>query len=186
MLYVDPPFDLGETLDGTDADGTVINTHWEGQIFEFPHFDRSASSIRGSKSRLSGRQIKAVILRNSSGGALAVAALVLKGERDATNYLEVLGRTAAVAGDDATGPFYVGDHYLTTTVAANDLFWGIVEGPCKVTGSASIAQFDELASTAAGEVAAQTDDANDLNVIGTSLQALTDGNTGWAHIRIRY
>jgi len=184
MIHVDPPFDLGETLKGTDDAGNYINQHWEGAIFEFPHVDRSGVN-RGK--RLSGRTIKAVVVRNSHTAALAVAAIVLKGERDATNYLEILSRTAAAAADDATGPFYVGDHYLTASVDAGDLFWGIVEGPCKVTGGASISQFDEITpSSNAGEVAAQTDDANDLNVIGISLQALTDGATGWAHIKTRY
>jgi len=183
MIHVDPPFDLGETLKGTDDAGEYINQHWEGAIFEFPHVDRSGVN-RGK--RLSGRTIKAVIVRNSNASALAVAALVMKGERDATNYLEVLSRTNAASSDDSTGPFYVGDHYLTASVPAGDLFWGIVEGPCKVTGSASISQFDEVAPAADGEVAAQVDDANDLNVIGITLQALGDGTTGWAHIKTRY
>jgi hypothetical protein len=76
MLYNDPPFDLGETLLGTDDNGDLINEDKLGMIFEFPAYDRGAAQIRGSKKRETGRQVRAVCLRNTSGIILAPKLLV--------------------------------------------------------------------------------------------------------------
>ena len=65
------PLKLGETIDGTAEDGTtLINKSWLGQIFEVPANNVAAASIRGAKKRLTGRTLKVVLLRNTSGVTL--------------------------------------------------------------------------------------------------------------------
>ena len=63
MIHVDPPFDLGETLKGTDDDGNLINSQWEGAVYQFPDVDRTPA-LRGGKSRRSGGTLRAVCVRN--------------------------------------------------------------------------------------------------------------------------
>ena len=180
MKYVDPPFMLGETLKGTDDDGNEINSHWEGQIFELPDVDVSASSIRGSKSRQGGRQIKAVICRNSKGSALTAAKKVLKFDIGTSNSRNALGRITAQSGGTAEWAG-IGDQYLSSTVADKELFWVILEGPCKVTtnsGSSAVAVGDILVSAASGEAAeigASADAIDGVNAIARALQT-SDGS----------
>jgi hypothetical protein len=188
MIYVDPPFDLGDTLKGTDDDSNLINTHWEGAIFEFPDFDRTGSNIRSGKTRRSGQSIRAVCVRNTSGGSLTVASLALKFDLTPSTSVssqataeiagrEIIGRVDAVSGG-ANLWCGIGDDQLTSAVAANDLFWLIVGGPvvAKIAASATITFGDVLVSAASGylaEVASGSDSAvlaEAVNVIGRALQ----------------
>jgi len=135
MKYVDPPFDMGESLSGTDADGNIINAQWEGAVFEFPDVDRTPA-LRGGKSRRSGSVVRCVCVRNTSGGNLVIAKKVIifditpietstsqqlfglaSGQGGAVNQL------GGVGDNDFTGLASVG-------VATNDLFWLIIGGPC--------------------------------------------------------
>ena len=183
MIYVDPPMDLGDTLKGTDDDGNLINTQWEGSIFSFPDVDRKASSIRGGKKRRSGQTIRAVCVRNTSGGALTVAGLALKFDLTPTTSVssqstaetagrEIIGRVDAVS-DGANKWCGIGDDQLTGTVASNDLFWLVVSGPvvAKLAASATIAHGDILVSAASGYLA-EASSAGDaiVNVVGRALQ----------------
>ena len=194
MIYVDPPFDLGDTLKGTDDDSNLINTHWEGAIFEFPDFDRTGSNIRSGKTRRSGQSIRAVCVRNTSGGSLTVASLALKFDLTPTQSLavgtgdntqananiagrQIIGRVDAVSGG-ANLWCGIGDDQLTSAVAANDLFWLVVGGPvlAKVPASQTIVYGDIVVSAASGyvaEVASGSDAAvlaEAVNVIGRALQ----------------
>ena len=65
MIHVDPPFDLGETLKGTDDDGNLINEQWAGAVFEFPDVDRTPA-LRGGKSRRSGHVITCLLYTSPS------------------------------------------------------------------------------------------------------------------------
>tara|TARA_R100000458_G_scaffold18786_1_gene16406 strand:- start:1538 stop:2182 length:645 start_codon:yes stop_codon:yes gene_type:complete len=188
MIYVDPPFDLGDTLKGTDDDGNLINKHWEGAIFEFPDFDRTGSGIRSGKTRRSGQSIRAVCVRNTSGGALTVQSLCLKFDLTPSTTVssqataetagrEIIGRVDAVS-DGANLWCGIGDDQLTDQVASNDLFWLVVGGPvlAKIKASATITFGDVLVSAASGylgEVASGSDSAvlaEAVNVIGRAIQ----------------
>jgi len=189
MIHVDPPFDLGETLKGTDDDSNLINTHWEGAIYSFPDVDRSVGP-RGARTRRSGAAIRAVCVRNTSGGALTVAKKALKfdlsvGTRKVIG--TVNGQSSAV--NQFGG---VGDNELTTTVADDDLFWCIVGGPAEVLfkDSANIAIGDLLITSsdagAADEAAAGSATIGmtaAVNILGRALEA--DSSTSSATLLIQ-
>jgi hypothetical protein len=125
MLLSSPPMELGQTLDGKDADGNLTNEDKLGEIHTFP-----ANTLTGGPNRQkgvkTGKAIKAVLMRNTSG-------LTLLGKR--------LGRVDRTAGygmtknvDGYTAAIYergvvVIDPFLPSTgVADDDIFWGIIEG----------------------------------------------------------
>jgi len=192
MINVDPPFDLGETLLGTDDDSNLINTHWEGAIYSFPDVDRSVGP-RGSRTRRSGAVIRAVCARNTSGGALTVAKKALKFDLTpgSTTGRKLLG---SVDGQcSAVNQFGgVGDPELVTTVASNDLFWCIVGGPAEVLfkDGENIAIGDLLmtSATAGSIVEAVAGSATigmtaAVNIIGRALEA--DSSTSSATLLIQ-
>lgn len=130
MLYQEPPFALGTTLKGKDADSNLINADKLGMIFEFPVKDVSGD-IRGQKSRKTGRSIRAICLRNESGITLLpkrlVQLTVTAGyylHQSSDGYATTLGR-ANIA---------LVDPYLSSTngVPDDDIFWGIIGGPALV------------------------------------------------------
>ena len=192
MIHVDPPFDLGETLKGTDDDSNLINTHWEGAIFEFPDVDRSVGP-RGSRTRRSGAVIRAVCVRNTSGGALVVAKKALKfdisvGTRKVIG--TVNGQSSAV--NQFGG---VGDNELTASVADDDLFWLIVGGPAEVLykDGESIAVGDLLitSATTGAVIEAVAGSATigmtaAINVLGRALDAegTTSSTTGVIQVSV--
>jgi len=189
MIYDVPPFDLGETLKGTDDDSNLINSHWQGAIFEFPDVDRTPA-LRGGKSRRSGSNLKAICVRNTSGGALTVASLCMQfniatGDYTVTTQAladsegrKIFGTCKAVTGAvNLWGG--IGDPELgSTTVADDDLFWIIIRGVCqaKIKASETITLGEVLISSASGyleEVNSGSDAvvlAEAVNVIARSLQ----------------
>ena len=188
MKYVDPPFDLGETLKGTDDDSNLINTHWQGAIFEFPDVDRTPT-LRGGKSRRSGNALRAVCVRNVSGGALTVAGLCMQfnvavGDYTVSTqatanseYRKIFGTTKAVTGAvNLWGG--IGDPELTTTVADDDLFWVVVRGVAlaKLKGSETVIPGDILISSASGYLEENNSGSDGavlleaVNVIARALQ----------------
>jgi hypothetical protein len=189
MIYDVPPFDLGETLKGTDDDSNLINSHWQGAIFEFPDVDRTPA-IRGGKSRRSGNALRAICVRNTSGGALTVASLCMQfnvavGDYTVTSqatanteYRKVFGTCKAVTGAvNLWGG--IGDPELgSDTVADDDLFWIIISGVClaKLKASETVVPGDILKSSGSGylEEVNTGSDAEVLleavNVIARALQ----------------
>ncbi len=192
MIHVDPPFDLGETLKGTDDDSNLINTHWEGAIYSFPDVDRSVGP-RGGRTRRSGAAIRAVCVRNTSGGALVVAKKALKFDLvpGATTGRKLLGSASGQCS--AVNQFGgVGDNELTTSVADDDLFWLIVGGPAEVLfkDGANITMGDLLMTSAtAGSVeeaaagSATIGMVAAVNIIGRALVA--DSSTSSATLLIQ-
>ena len=195
MIHVDPPFDLGETLSGTDDDSNLTNTHWEGAIYSFPDVDRSVGP-RGARTRRSGAAIRAVCVRNTSGGALTVAKKALKFDLvpGATTGRKLLG---SVSGQcSAVNQFGgVGDNELTTSVASNDLFWLVVGGPVEVLykDGESIAVGDLLitSATAGAVIEAAAGSATigmvaAVNIIGRALVAegTTSSTTGLIQVAV--
>ena len=191
MLYNDAPFELGETLDGTAADGTtLINDHWLGAVFEIPAQALSGAQVRAGKKRHVARPLKAVIMRNTSGGVLLGKRLG-KLDVSATNSAyDFFKNVTGYATDLAESNVVIIDEFLPSAgVADDDIFWAIIEGPVTVkTCNASLlttAIGDKLGSgtgstsgnTVSGgvnKIAAPT--ADDL--IGTALSARTTNETG--------
>ena len=192
MIHVDPPFDLGETLKGTDDDSNLINTHWEGAIYSFPDVDRSVGP-RGARTRRSGAAIRAVCVRNTSGGALVVAKKALKFDLS-VGTRKLLG-TVNGQGSAVNQFGGVGDNELTTTVADDDLFWLIVGGPAEVLykDGESIAIGDLLitSASAGSGIEAVAGSATigmtaAINVLGRALTApgTTSSTTALIHVAV--
>lgn len=124
-VMAEPPMDLGETLKGTDADGNLINTDKLGQIYYF-----DTKSDRSNASRVSGKPLGAILLRNESG-------LTLLGKR-----FGQLSRTAGygmnhnVNGYSTTlankGIVLIDPYLPSTGIADDDIFWGLFSGPALV------------------------------------------------------
>jgi hypothetical protein len=199
MILVDPPFELGETLSGKDADGNLINREVLGKVFEFPANQLDVASIRGSKKRRTGRMVTAVALRN-------VAGFALLGKRVA-RLSRIAGYDLVEAADGycdslAEKQCVIVDEFLPSAgVADDDIFWGIIGGPVTVlsafTGAAfngDIAVGDQLVGATASTTG--TSDAGRLsnvtmnattgitdafsmaaNLIGVALSARTTGET---------
>tara|TARA_B100000519_G_scaffold43249_1_gene33815 strand:- start:606 stop:1181 length:576 start_codon:yes stop_codon:yes gene_type:complete len=190
MIHVDPPFDLGETLKGTQKivndDNTVttttINSHWEGAVFHFPDYDRSPSP-RGDRKRRSGRTLKCVCVRNTKGSALTAPAGKL--------HRFDLGQTGrAVVGsiDDLAGAAdwcaVVDPELGSNDVEDDDLVWVVVEGIVSLTDSGSgISAGDVVAPAADGDIASAS--ASSIEIIGHALDAIGANATGLVSVNIR-
>ena len=192
MIHVDPPFDLGETLKGTDDDGNQINGHWEGAVFEFPDVDRTPS-LRGGKNRRSGGTLRAVCVRNIKGSALTVATatygLVLGFGTTASG----TGRSAAgqTAGASLTEGDWagVGDPELgTTTVADDDLFWMIIGGAVPVYAEGAVGVGNAVVADAGTDGHVIVADAANIigGVLGIALDDISDNNAGLVHLCVNY
>lgn len=123
------PFQLGETLAGTDDDGNLINEDKLGLVVEFPAI-RSASN-QSDKGKRTAYPVKAIALRNISGGTLAPKTTAVL---DVTSYTGTGTKdgflNASSGNTDAIGEIgVVVDEFLPGTVADDDIFWGVFEGP---------------------------------------------------------
>ena len=173
MIHVDPPFDLGETLQGTLNEDrvTLINEHWEGAIFSFPDVDRTPS-VRGNKARRSGIPIRAICVRNTFDVQLTVAnalgGFCVEFDHSKAGRKVLSSVTALTNGeDDFAG---VGDPELgTTKVEKNDLFWVIIGGVVPVIGGAATTAGGSLVAAASGKVL--NADAANVRPIGIGLDA---------------
>lgn len=148
-----PPFFLGESYKGTDDDGNLINEHLVGQVHMLPYKDLSATALRTSRDRLTGRQVKAVICRNVTAAALLPKRV---GLLDATAGYDMVETVDGYCDTLAsTGRCVFIDPFLPSAgVADDDLFWGIVEGLTIVLTPAAGAAFNGDISAGAPLVAA--------------------------------
>ena len=189
MKYVDPPFGLGESLSGTDDDSNETNGHWEGAIYEFPDVDASPA-LRGGKSRRSGQQIRAMVVRNRSGGNLVVAKKCLKIDLTPTSTRKFMGavdgQCSAVNQVGGIGDPELTGTLLTTGIASLDLFWLIIGGPCEAlvkTGESHLVGSLLCSSATAGSLALATSGsatvgmASAANVIARATIAQTSAAT---------
>ena len=190
MKYDIPPFDLGETLSGTDSDGNLTNLHWIGAVFEFPDVDRTPA-LRGGKTRRSGQALRAVCCRNTKGSALTVATatygLALGFDVDDSTGRLAAGACAgrSLAENDWSG---IGDPELgATTVADDDLFWLIIGGVVPVYAEGGIAVGAPVVADAGtdGHVMAATA-AHIGNIMGVAVDAISDNNAGLVHLHVPY
>ena len=171
-----PDFGLGETLKGTaDHDSTILlNEAVLGRCYEFPITEELAASL-GMKKRVSGFRIKAVALRNTSGGTYSAEDVV---EVDVNGGFE--GLTTASSVCDAGDRFVaVVDFTLSGTVADDDIFWGIVAGPCQIKTTATDWAGGELLKAAASGEAATATAGTDHGpvIIGTVVEDSAAGAT---------
>ena len=152
-------YPLGQKI--TDAYGaTQLGTEtW------FPDLDySSASHPKGV--RLSPREVQAVLVKNSSGGALTAGRFVTW---SASAVGTEIGATAGVNSQ----PCGQVDPYLSTTVANGETFWLITSGPTTVTASAAITAGADIQVAATGKVS-----ANVTGSIGKAIgSAAVDGDT---------
>lgn len=133
-LYVDPPFNLGQTLGvSSTADGTGV----VGEVKVFPDVDPRTGRVRSNRLKT------CIAVRNSSGVALLPKRAVAF---SAGSYSAVSGY-ARLTNDTVAG---IVDEFLPTSgVAANDVFWVTVAGPTEVFVGQTVAVGDIIAAVTA-------------------------------------
>lgn len=203
--HYDPlPFDLGQTLKGTDADGNLINKEVLGKVFTCPAYSTVATGTRQPRPKRSEQGLTLVALRNVSGITLygkRTAALKSAAGIDGVTSVDGYGGTL---GQD--GVVFIDEFLATSGVADKDIFWAVVRGPVIVRSSyvdtnfngdiaygSPIVQATAAATTAAstsGRVsnitlvanatqAAQAEQNRKMsaNIIARALSSLTTANT---------
>jgi len=156
MLVTNLPFELGETLAGTDTDGNLINADKLGLIYEVPANDYSGTT---PKKRRTGKTLKVICLRNLSGARLYGKRLA---RLNKTAGYKLVESTDGYTTTLADGPAVVIDEFLSTVgVASNDIFWGVLEGPVLVRTPLAGATFNATGIA-----------------VGDSLVAATGSTTG--------
>ena len=182
MIHVDPPFDLGSTLKGTDDDGNLVNESWEGAVFYLPDVDRTPA-VRGGKGRRTGRMLKAVIVRNTSGSAISAPAGKLYRFDIGQTGRKVIGSIDDAAGAEEWAGV-VDPELGSDDVASNDLCWLVVEGVVSLTDSGSgISAGDPVVCAASGDIA--TGAASAVELIGHALDAIGANATGLVSLNVR-
>lgn len=167
---LDAPMGLGQTLTGKDSDGNLFHTDKLGLIYEFPTFNASGDN-RGQKARPGGgRQIRAVLLRNTSGFTLLGGRLGLLDTTAGYGGVQnVVGYAAALA---PFGVVVIDPFVDANGIVDDDLFWGIIQGPVLCKTPIAGASFN-------GDVAV----GNKLiGVTGTTTGATTSGRVGNASL----
>lgn len=197
-----PPFELGETLKGTDdssGSSVLINKEKLGVIHDFQDVDYSVSGLTSSRSLLSGHTITAVALRNESGIALLPKRVVSLTETAGRSpFTSVDGYATVLLKDRCV----LVDPWLSSSgVADDDIFWGIIGGPAIVLTPTAGADFNGdiavnaplVAATGAtsgnstsgrvsnvtlpGTTGATAAFSAAANILGYALSAKTTGNT---------
>ncbi len=128
MLYCEPPFELGDTLQGSvsGAGSTLMNDHWLGQVFFFP-----PKGTSGNKKRPTGKGVYAIALRNEAGFALLPKRIALLTATAGYSLAQSVNGYAGGAYASKNCVFV--DPYLPAAgVADDDIFWGIIGGPTTV------------------------------------------------------
>lgn len=144
-LTADPQFSRGQTLGG----GRTLTTEQGNNVIGFRKQFLDAHPRTGVVN--SNRTVRCIALRNSTGAALLAGETVKFRVGDALGY--------AVATDYQTA---VVDEYVPFTgVAANDVFWAVLDGPTTLSTAATLA-------TVGTKVAVNTT-ANGKVIAGTGL-----------------
>lgn len=126
MLISAPPMQLGQVLDGKDADGNLTNEDKLGIIHTFPAETFTGGPTR-SKTVKTGKAIVAVLIRNTSGGALLGKRL---GQLDRTAGYAMTKNVDGYSTTNNNRGVVLIDPYLPAAgVADDDIFWGIIGGP---------------------------------------------------------
>jgi hypothetical protein len=169
VIHSEPPFELGQTLRGTDEDGNLINGHHLGTIYTFPSQTMTAN-LRGGKARRTGKPIVAVALRNESGGALLPKRIARLTRTAGYSLCESADGYAAGTGEQGanTSVAFIDEFLPSAGVADDDIFWGIIGGP--VTVLTPIADTDFGSDIAVADLL--------VSVTGTTTGATTSGRIG--------
>lgn len=114
-------------MSGKDADGNLINADKLGLIYEFPA-TKLTGNAGATKKRNVGRPIRAIALRNESGFALLGKRVV---RLTRTAGYSLLTSADGYAAAYATTLVAIVDPNITS-VADDDIFWGILQGPVTV------------------------------------------------------
>lgn len=176
MRYDTPPFELGEVLSGTDADGNLINLPWLGARFMHPAQRLDGSNVRAGKGRYTGQGIVAVALRNTSGGTLYPKRIAVLGAGyDSTHKCFGHEEAEGLSTTTAQRRVVIVDPWVTS-VADNEIFWGILEGRVLVKTKYA----DMVKDIAAGDpVVAATLNTTSGNSTAGGIDAVTlPGQTG--------
>lgn len=204
MITDKPPFELGETLKGTDDNSNLINDHWLGQKFMLPAKPAN-SNIGGSFKRRTGAYVVAMPVRNVSGATLYGKRLCLLDATTAglTNGTGGIFTTKGYATETGQGNVAIIDEFIETDgVADDDIFWAILEGPVKIKTQATAAAAGTIAAGAkliAGTGAATSGNSTAggvgttsaplcTQILGTALSTMNSASTQQdclvlAHIR---
>lgn len=200
MIRQIPFLELGETLSGTDDDGNLINKDKLGQIFEIPANNFGPGNFSdGSKKRLTGRSIIAVLVRNESGAALLPKRLVRFTRTAGYSLCESVDGYADTLAEKCVA--IVDPDLPSAGVADDDIFWAILKGPTTILTPMAGAGFNgdisvgsqlvaatstTTGATTAGRVSNVTMNATTgitdafnmaANIVGKALSAKTTGNT---------
>lgn len=197
MIFVNPPFELGETLQGSvsGAGSTLMNDHLLGQVFFFP-----PKGTGTNRKRPTGKGVYAVALRNEAGIALLPKRIALLTKTAGYSLVTSVNGYAAVYGRNNC--VFIDPYLPAAGCADDDIFWGIIGGPTTVFlptagadfGTAAIAVGDFLVNstgtttgattsgriagvTATNATAAQNALEVGLAVIGRALSAATSDQT---------
>lgn len=149
-------YELGQTAVNEELDQLL------GTEVEFPHVNYSLAPQ--NRVLLSSRRIKAVWMKNTSGGVLNPNEVLTP--RSGFAGTEIGGVTgSAGTGIGAVDPF-------VSSVPANNYFWMIVDGPGRARSGAAISANAILIPTSTGEVVTVTNDAaGSLSACGRAVTA---------------
>lgn len=172
MQKITPPFALGETLKGTDADGNLINSHWEGAIFEIQ--DKATAT---SVARRSGRGRLVMIVRNKAGiTLLPKRGVLLKTDGGADYFGRVNGYNTTLGQSHVAG--IVDDLLPSTGCASNDLCFITVKGPCIALTPNAGAEFNGADIAAGNKLVACTAAGSTTSAGGRLTNVTLVGQTG--------
>lgn len=162
------PFDIGETIPGTDGDITV-NDALLGREAWITFEDIVAAGVE-LFSEIVRRPTLVRIMKNTTGGAIN-AGNIVKFATDSG--AAALGKASSLSAANDPNCAIVDPTLPSAGVADDDLFLAFVKGPAKVLTPAAgltISDGDHLAAGASGEAAvAATTAGTSRNVLGTFL-----------------
>jgi len=167
---------LGDTIQGKNDAGDLINVQLQGCEYTFPVTEEVAAAFNMTK-RTVGRRITARILRNETGATLYPGEVV---EVDLASGFAGLGKTISLSGAGDRCCLVVDPAINATTgVADDDLFYAIVSGPAQVKQPASSAPTlvvgDVIKAGASGRLAKGAVGTDDGLILGTVLEADATG-----------
>lgn len=169
---------LGNVVSGKDSASALYNDQFLGGIRLFEHLDTTRAP---AMKELSGASVWAVLLRNISGGALTKSTIVRLSTFGSGTF-DLIKQVTAVETNADSQICVVVDPWLTTTVADDELFWGIFKGPAKVTYAAAatgVARGGLVGVKASGGM-----DITSGKQIGYALEQAAAGETKWVMLNI--
>lgn len=141
MDLPEPPMELGDTLAGKDSDGNLINGDKLGGYYTFPANRINQTSLRGNKTKYTGKPVTAILLRNELGAAILGKRVAKLKESGGYGDVEAVDGYCAFKAD---GHVVIVDSFLPAAGCADDdIFWGIVKGTVPILSPFEGAGFDK-------------------------------------------